>query len=157
MKINIKERYDMMKIPKMCDVCGSPVVEGDYGDPQWLCTNLKCRKSRSNWMFEEKFEANRKKYNEISNKLRNLSNLSIDSYDIEIELHKARYIGEGSGIIKVKSSSSIPILFYLDNGKVKYVTDSKIVEVFYKSNLDLRLKEMWKLKEEMNSLLKLIK
>lgn len=144
-----------MNIPKECDICGSKIIEGDYGDSWWLCTNKKCKKNNPNWNFNQKFEPYREKYNELDNKINELSKVNVDNYEIEIELHEARWISEGSGEINIKNNDfKTQITFYFDKDKVIYITDNiTLLGLLNEINLDLRLKEIWSLIKERNSIL----
>ena len=140
-----------MEIPKACDVCGSATIEGDYGEAWWLCSNKECKKNNPNWN-NQYFELYKEKFNKLDDKINKLSKVKIVDYDIAIELHEARWIGEGSGDIKINNSNSL-IRFYFDKDKVVYITDDLILlKTLSEVDFDLRLKEMWKLMRERNSI-----
>lgn len=143
-----------MGIPKICDICASPTVEGDYGESKWLCTNKTCKKSNPNWSFNEAFEPYEQKFNELDSKINELSQFKVDCYNLKIELHKARWIGDGSGDIQIENYSfNTPIRFYLDKNEVEYLTDDTVIlDLFNKSNLGLRLKEIWELKRQQDNI-----
>ena len=89
-----------------------------------------------------------KKFNELSDKIDKLSKVKIDDYEIEIEFHEDRWIGDGSGDINIKSKL---IRFYFDKDKVVYITDDLILlKNLSEIGLDLRLKEMRELMRERN-------
>lgn len=80
-----------------CDLCGSSVVEGDFGESKYVCQNHNCERSNPNWAAEER----RKKIKPYIDRMDNLKTFdggTIDFYD-------ARWVGDGSAEI------------ILDNGK----------------------------------------
>lgn len=143
-----------MKIPKVCDICGAPTTEGDYWESWWLCTNKKCRKSDPEWSFKEAFEPYREKFNKLDDIINKLSKIQIGNYDIEIKLHEARWIGEGSGDIKVRNNgSNFLVRFYFYKGNVEYITDNEmLLETLTQINFGSRLKEMWKILRKRNDI-----
>lgn len=69
-------------------------------------------------------------------------------------MHEVRWIGNGSGNIKVKNNNiSKSIEFCIDKEEVKYFTGNKtMLETFNKISLSKTLKELWRLKTERDSL-----
>lgn len=143
-----------MKIPKECDVCGSSTIEGNYGESWWLCSNRECKKNNPNWSFYENFAPYKEEFNKLDDKIKELSNVKVDNFDIEIELDEFRWIGDGSGDIRVKNSNSnISIKFYFKKDKVEYSTDdTAFLRTLSKIDFDSRLKEIWELTRKRNSL-----
>ena len=147
-----------MKIPKVCDVCGSSTIEGNYGESWWLCSNKDCKKNNPNWSFQEYFAPYKEEFHELDDKIKELSNVKVGDFDIEIELHEFRWIGDGSGDIRVKNSNSnilieFSIEFYFKKDKVKYMTDNTdFLITLSKIDFDSKLKEIWELVRKRNSL-----
>ncbi|MBD8045795.1 hypothetical protein [Clostridium faecium] len=148
-----------MKILRVCDVGGSKTMQGNYSESWWICSNRKCKKNNSNWSFEETFAQYKEEFNKLDNRIKELSRTKVADYYVEIELHEFRWIGDGSGNIKVKNNSSINLIkFYFDKDKVEYITDDiALLKSLSKIEFDLRLKEMWKLMRKRNSILNIIK
>lgn len=95
-----------------------------------------------------------KKFNELSDKIDKLSKVKIDDYEIEIEFHKDRCIGDVSGDIDVKSNNLNKIIrFYFDKDKVVYMTNDLILlKNLSGIDFDLRLKGMRELMKERNAI-----
>ncbi len=73
-------------------------------------------------------------------------------YNMTIKLHEARWIYEGSGYIKI--NNDINIKFYINEDRVKYFTeDRSLLDMFSNLKLDLRIKEIWGLKKESDSII----
>lgn len=141
-----------MKIAKVCDICGSATREGDYGESWWICSNRDCRKNNPNWSFNDSFAPYREEWNKLNSKINELSNVEVDGYNIEVETDEFRWIGEGSGNIRIKSSNhETDIRFYLKKDKVEYSTsDSIILNVLGSIDFDLKVKEIWELTRNRN-------
>lgn len=143
-----------MKIPKVCDICGSPTIEGDYGESWYLCSNRECKRSNSNWMFNENFAPYKEEFNKLNTEIGKLSSVKVDGYDIEVETDEVRWIGDGSGNIRIKKSNhEIVIRFYFNKDKVEYSTDDvELSKALNSINFNSRLKEIWDLTQKRNSL-----
>jgi len=86
--------------------------------------------------------------NELNIKIHELSNVKVMDYDMIISLDNTRWIGDGSGTIKFKN---ISIKFYIDKNIVIYRTeDNELLNTFSEIKLDLKLKEIWKLKNQID-------
>lgn len=143
-----------MKIPKECDICSSPTIEGSYGESKWLCTNKQCKKNNPNWSFNEAFEPYKERFTDLENKIGNLSQVKIHDYDIKIKLHEARWIGNGSGDILIKSKNlNSTVRFYFYENKVEYDTvNVEILNLFKELEINLRLKDLLELKKQRDSM-----
>jgi hypothetical protein len=91
--------------------------------------------------------------NKLSSRIDELSKLKIYDYALEIKLHEARWLCEGSGYINININTNTSIKFYIDKDVVIYDTDDKeLLNIFSKIQLDLRLKEVWQLKKQIGSI-----
>lgn len=89
---------------------------------------------------------------QIDDNIEKLSKLAINDYNIKIKLHEVRWIGEGSGYIKI--NSDFEIKFYIIEGNVQYFTeDSLLLNMFSNLKLDLIINKMWNLEKEKDSIM----
>ncbi len=101
-----------------CDVCGSDMKEGDYGEARWICINLACEKSNPNWPIE-RLE-------------RKLSPLYEEMYILShfkggfIILHEGRWIGNGSA--KVEFEDGTVIECYLIDGEIMPADEPRLTD-----------------------------
>lgn len=109
----------MQRIPNDCEVCHSPIKEGELGEPAWLCTNPNCERSQLDWPLIPY----RKKLDPLYKRLEELSSTKLsDGTKLIISLHEGRYIGDGSGDIQTGQNK---IEFYLDGEQINFsVEDS---------------------------------
>lgn len=143
-----------MIIPDTCDLCGSPTKEGDYGQSWWVCINQDCSKSDPDWMFSERKKPLTEAIESINLKMMQLSDFKVDGLNsATIKLHESRWIGQGSGIILLEDTGT-EIRFYFEDEQVIYLTNDKwLLELLKDSSIDARLKTMWALKLQKDSLL----
>lgn len=120
-----------------CDVCGYKMVEGDYGQANWICTNKDCLKSEPDWPFNEHFAEIQGEYEELSKQLKQLSSFIIDDEIYKIKLDEVRWIGEGSGTICNEEET---FLFFIQNTIVHSTSD--FLKVIQEHNIDKQLVEL---------------
>lgn len=108
----------MDRIPDECELCHSPVREGDYGEPFWLCTNTDCERSRTDWSSELFLRPYKQELDSLRQRLEELSSLKLlDGTEISMRLHEGRYIGDGSGDINIGQRK---ITFYLEHEQIHF-------------------------------------
>jgi len=73
---------------KRCDICNSLMLEGDYGQAKWVCTNEKCEKFDPNWPMKRL----QKKLKPLHDEIAEVSKFSSG----EIEMYTGRWVGDGS-------------------------------------------------------------
>lgn len=80
-----------------CEVCGTETREGDYGQSKYICENINCERSNSNWAADKR----NKILKPITDQMEVYSSFShgtIDFYD-------ARWRGEGSAEINLSNGT----------------------------------------------------
>ncbi len=96
-------------------------------------------------------EIDEKSILELQKNADELKTIKADDKKIEIDIDTVRWIGNGSGKINLESGS---VRFYIENGRIVYVTDShELVRFFERLGLDLRIKKLMETQECINSIM----
>ncbi|HHP1052904.1 hypothetical protein [Bacillus cereus group sp. BfR-BA-01354] len=80
-----------------CEICGSSVREGDYGQSKYICENTMCERSKPNWAYKKRNEL-------IKPFLKEIEKYSSFSQGV-IDFHDVRWIGDGSAEIKLNDGT----------------------------------------------------
>ncbi|EEM38091.1 hypothetical protein P9Y62_01950 [Bacillus thuringiensis] len=80
-----------------CELCGSTVREGDYGQSTYICDNKVCERSDPDWAYKKRSEI-LKPFLEKIEKYSSFSQGTID-------FHDARWVGDGSAEITLKDGT----------------------------------------------------
>lgn len=132
-----------MNIPDKCDICNSKVIEGDYGQAWWICTNKACSKSNPDWSFKATFQLYEDEFKKLEYTINELKNISVSDYYGTIELQTARWMGDGSGKIHINNRN---IKFYFDGSKtILYGPDEQLISLLKLNGIENRLRTLWDL------------
>ncbi|MGP3788459.1 hypothetical protein [Paenibacillus sp. 1A_MP2] len=91
-----------------CDLCGSSMREGQYGEARWICMNEECEKFDPSWPVK-RLEKVLKPLNDAIAEASICTNGSI-------EMYTARWVGDGSFTVRFDNGSELDC--YLDGDKV---------------------------------------
>ncbi|KGP77692.1 MULTISPECIES: hypothetical protein [Paenibacillus] len=91
-----------------CDLCGSSMREGQYGEARWICTNEECDKFDSSWPVKQLEKVLKPLNDEIAT-------VSLFTNGT-IEMYTARWVGDGSFTVRFEDGSEIDC--YLDGDKI---------------------------------------
>jgi len=80
-----------------CEICGSSVREGDYGQSKYICENMNCERANPYW-------ASKKRNELIKPFLEEIEKYSSFSQGV-IDFHDVRWIGDGSAGIKLNDGT----------------------------------------------------
>ncbi|MDN8593167.1 hypothetical protein Q0V21_31040 [Paenibacillus sp. 11B] len=91
---------------ELCDLCGSSMREGQYGEARWICTNEECDK------FDPTGPVKRLVLKPLNDAITEASICTNGT----IEMYTARWMGDGSFTVRFDNGSEIDC--YLDGDKV---------------------------------------
>lgn len=119
----------------MCELCNSPVLEGELGESKYVCTNRDCERSNPYWAKENM----RNKLQPYYNAIKQLSKFTGGT----IEFYEARWRGDGSAEITLANGTNF--ICHVENEKFTPFDEPFFDEL----NLDITNEQILQIKKNM--------
>ncbi|MBP1309241.1 hypothetical protein JOD82_002261 [Paenibacillus sp. 1182] len=102
-----------------CELCGQDMHEGELGEKAWVCGNKECERSDPMWLSDSEKQIS-ELLTENDEKVKALTTTTVAGMRCEIEFHKVRFMGEGSGTLLFENGERVP--FMKSNGAYIFYT-----------------------------------